>query len=419
MQYLGQEQQQQQPLEIREMSKDLETYFYGLSRSLRIPDTLIQYLAIGYYYKKLPRYSMLDYLRKCLGSSWLETAKDIAQLVSEGKTFIAYDGPKDVIIPYSVLAEEILMILEIIQAYEQNEGVTIDEIRTVSQFDSYYSNFTKFISQYTTQATGLRTRASFSPQAVVNKFIELGLINDSYQQQKTPQKRVISMEDDTSEESVEELDVNENGEPVQKPLVEKLAGEVKKVIKKGKKSKHTRTIDKREVKKEEKQKQLSVREKKEIERKKREIETITGDYIFDRTTKGLKMEQEATRQETHYQKTFKELYEIVKNLKPILDDLKPTPSIEVLKIKEEDFEDIEKRHDGTGERVLVGKLSEETLQPFGDTGYKIAWVTLQDGKIYAVLKTNLTTYSGDQDLYYVIARKIYEKELPEKKLPEN
>lgn len=287
----------QQPIEIREMSKNMEQYFDGLYSTLRDPNTLLQYLTIGYYYNKLPHYSMLDYLRSNLGSSWLKFATKIAQLVAEEKSLLVFDGPKNVYIPYSVLAQEILMILDIINAYEHKAEVTIDEVTTVNQFDSYYSDFTKFISQYTKQASsGLRTQKSADSTTVINRFIELGLIDDSYQKQKSPQKKEISIEEkeessmeediSSSEESIEEpqtLDVNENGENEQKPLIEMLANDVKKVIKKaGKSSKHTRTTNKRE-KEREKDKRERSKEKRIEMKEKVKKEAGAGDYIFDRT----------------------------------------------------------------------------------------------------------------------------------------
>ena len=399
----------QQPIEIREMSKDLEIYFNGLARGIRRPDTLMQYLAIGYYYKKLPRYTMLDYLRSCLGNSWLKTATDMARLVAEGKSFVAFDGPKNVYIPYSALAEEILMVLDVIKAYEQKAGVMIDEVTTVSQFDSYYSDFTKFISQYTKQASsGLRTRAPVNSQSVVNRFIELGLINDSYQQQKTPQKREISMEEDTSysEESSEELDVNENEKSVQKPLVETLAGKVKKVIKKGKKTRHTRTVDKREVKKEEeKEKQLSVRERKKKERKKRDVENTSGHYIFDRTQKGLRTELEEARRIDTVDKIYRDLYAVVKNLQPVLEQLKAEhPAIPWLLITDKDLEEITTR---STDRAKPAILNENELQPFltgerhGLPDYQVGWFNI-DGAQCLMLRTGLKTYKGE-DVCYKIA----------------
>lgn len=398
----------QQPIEIREMSKDLQIYFNGLARGIRRPDTLMQYLAIGYYYKKLPRYTMLDYLRSCLGNSWLKTATDMARLVAEGKSFVAFDGPKDVYIPYSALAEEILMVLDVIKAYEQKAGVTIDEVTTVNQFDSYYSDFTKFISQYTTQATGLRTRAPVDSHSVVNRFIELGLINDSYKNQKTPQKKEITMEEDTSysEESSEEPDVNENEESVQKPLVETLAGKVKKVIKKGKKTRHTRTIDKREVKEEkEKQKQISVRERKERERKKKDIENTSGQYIFDRTQKGLRTELEESRRIYAVDKMYKDLYAVVKNLQPVIEQLKAEhPAVPWLLITEKDLEEITTR---STERAMPAILNENELQPFltgerhGLPDYQVGWFNI-GGTQCLMLRTGIKTYKGE-DVCYKIA----------------
>ena len=399
----------QQPIEIREMPKDLEVYFNGLSSGIRNPDTLLQYLTIGYYYKKLPQYTMLDYLRSCLRSSWLTFATDIAKLIEEGKQLLVFDGPRDVFIPYSVLAEEVLMILEVINVYEQKAGVTIDEVTTVNQFDSYYSDFTKFISQYTTNAySGLRTRAPVNSQSVINRFIELGLINDSYKHQKTPQKREISMEDDTSysEESSEELDVNENGEPVQKPLVETLAGKMKKVIKKGRKTRHTRTVDKREVKKEEeKEKQLSVRERKEKERKKKDIENTSGQYIFDRTQKGLRTEVEESRRIHAVDKMYKDLYAVVKNLQPVIELLKKEfPAVPWLLITDKDLEEITTR---STERAMPAILNENELQPFltgerhGLPDYQVGWFNI-GGAQCLMLRTGIKTYKGE-DVCYKIA----------------
>lgn len=365
----------QQPIEIREMSKDLEIYFNGLARGIRRPNTLMQYLAIGYYYKKLPRYTMLDYLRSCLGNSWLKTATDMARLVAEGKSFVAFDGPKDVVIPYSALAEEILMVLDVIKAYEQKTGVTIDEVTTVNQFDSYYSDFTKFISQYTKQASsGLRTRAPVNSQSVINRFIELGLIDDSYQKQKLPQKKEISMEEDisSSEESIEEpqtLVGNENEENEQKSLVEMLADDVKKVIKKaGKNSKHTRTTTKRE---EEKDKKKRRKERKIEMKEKAKKEAGAGDYIFDRTKGFVHAVLEDMPKEIEKQR---EIRRLMTNAKQQLYTVFTTiiPTLQALAAKgfnvhiptKEEFE-------GIGDRfVWLDPIADGNLHVLEGTGYK-------------------------------------------------
>lgn len=365
----------QQPIEIREMSKNMEQYFDGLYSTLRDPNTLLQYLTIGYYYNKLPHYSMLDYLRSNLGSSWLKFATKIAQLVAENKSLKVFDGPKDVYIPYSVLAEEILMILDIINAYEHKVGVTIDEVTTVNQFDSYYSDFTKFISQYTKQASsGLRTRKSANSTTVINRFIELGLIDDSYQKQKLPQKKEISMEEDisSSEESIEEpqtLDVNENEENEQKSLVEMLADDVKKVIKKaGKNSKHTRTTTKRE---EEKDKKKRRKERKIEMKEKAKKEAGAGDYIFDRTKgfvhavledmpKEIEKQREIQRLMTNAKQ---QLYTVFTSIIPTLQTLAAKGFNVHIPTKEE-FE-------GVGDRfVWLPPIPDGNLHVLEGTGYR-------------------------------------------------
>lgn len=375
----------QQPIEIREMSKDMEQYFDGLYSTLRDPNTLLQYLTIGYYYNKLPHYSMLDYLRSNLGSSWLKFATKIAQLVAEEKSLLVFDGPKNVYIPYSVLAQEILMILDIINAYEHKAGVTIDEVTTVNQFDSYYSDFTKFISQYTTQASsGLRTRKSADSTTVINRFIELGLIDDSYQKQKSPQKKEISigekeeisMEEDisSSEESIEEpqtLDVNENEENEQKPLVEMLANDVKKVIKKaGKRSKHTRTTTKRE---EEKDKRERRKEKRIEKKEKVKKEAGAGDYIFDRTKGFVHAVLEDMPKEIEKQREIQrlvanaeqQLSTVFTNIIPTLQAL-ATKGFNVHIPTKEEFEAV-------GDRFIwLPPIPDKNLHVLEGTGYKFA-----------------------------------------------
>lgn len=377
----------QQPIEIREMSKDMKQFFDGLYSMLRNPDTLLRYLTIGYYYNQLPRYSMLDYLRSNLGSSWLKFATKIAQLVAEEKSLVVFDGPKDVYIPYSVLAQEILMILDIINAYEHKVGVTIDEVTTVNQFDSYYSDFTKFISQYTKQASGLRTRKTADSTTVINRFIELGLIDDSYKKQKSPQKKEISIEEkeekeeismeediSSSEESIEEpqtLDVNENEENKQKPLIEMLANDVKKVIKKaGKRSKHTRTTNKREVEKDKKER----RKEKRIEMKeKAKKEAGAGDYIFDRTKGFIHAVIEDKSKETEEQREIQrlianagqQLHTVFTNIIPTLQTL-ATRGFKVHIPTKEEFE-------GVGDRfVWLPPIPDGNLHVLEGTGYKFA-----------------------------------------------
>lgn len=386
----------QQPIEIREMSKDMKQYFDGLYSMLRNPDTLLRYLTIGYYYNKLPRYSMLDYLRSNLGSSWLKFATKIAQLVAEEKSLIVFDGPKDVYIPYSVLAQEILMILDIINAYEHKAGVTIDEVTTVNQFDSYYSDFTKFISQYTKQASsGLRTQKSADSTTVINRFIELGLIDDSYQKQKSPQKKEISIEEkeeismeeediSSSEESIEEpqtLDVNENGENEQKPLIEMLANDVKKVIKKaGKSSKHTRTTNKREKEREKDKKERSKEKRIEMKEKVKK-EAGAGDYVFDRTKGFIHAVIEDMSKETEKQR---EIQRLIANAKQQLYTVFTTiiPTLQALAAKgfnvhiptKEEFE-------GVGDRfVWLPVISDENFQILEGTKYKYTVNTMATPK---------------------------------------
>ena len=399
---------QQQHIEIREMSRGMEQIFQGLSRMLNDTGSLIQYLLIGYYYNRIPRYSLLEYLRIYLKSSWLKTVTELAKLVAENAIFRINDGAKDIIIPYSVLGEEILMILDVIQVYEQKEGVTIDEVTTVSQFDSYYSNFSTFISQYTANARStLRTRAPVSSQAVINRFIELGMINDSYQQQKAPRKREISMEDDTSsEESVEELDVDENGEPIQKSLVETLASNVKKAIKKGKKSKHARTVNKKEMKKEEKEeKAKTLRKRREIAKKKKESDEPLPPPVPE-TAEPVAA---PVNQPNRGQLRFQELYDFVMELKPVIEDLQVKfPQINWLPITDKDIEAIVTENlPEIGKRLIEGTMPEEGLQPFIIDKYKSGWCRIGD-EPYHIVRTNLKSATG-KDMYYVIAKGLPKK----------
>ena len=375
----------QQPIEIREMSRGMEQYFQGLSRRLIDSGSLVQYLLIGYYYNKIPRYSLLEYLRNFLKSSWLTTVTNLAKLVAEEKVFTINDGNKNIYIPYSVLAEEILMILDIINAYEHKAGVTIDEVTTVNQFDSYYSDFTKFISQYTNPSnSGLRTKKSADSKTVINRFIELGLIDDSYKKQKSPQKKEISIEEkeeismeeeiSSSEESIEEpqtLDVNENGENEQKPLIEMLANDVKKVIKKaGKSSKHTRTTNKRE---EEKDKKKRNKEKRIEKKEKAKKEAGAGDYVFDRTKGFIHAVIEDMSKETEKQREIQglianveqQLHTVFTNIIPALQALAAKGFNIHIPTKEE-FE-------GVGDRfVWLPPIPDGNLHVLEGTGYKFA-----------------------------------------------
>ena len=409
----------QQPIEIREMSKDLEIYFNGLSRGIRNPDTLLQYLTIGYYYNKLPRYTMLDYLRSCLGSSWLKFAIDTAKRIENGESLLVFDGPRDVYIPYSALAEEILMILDIINAYEKKVGVTIDEVTTVSQFDSYYSDFTKFISQYTTNAySGLRTRKPVDSQTVISRFIQLELINDSYQQQKLPQKREISMEEDiSSEEFIEEpqvLDVNEDGESKKGSTIETLAGKLRKVSKKGKKSNYTKTVSKKDVNKEKEEgKGKSLRKQREIEKKKKEADEplpmpmpvpevvpvsvpVTTSVSVSTPTSISEIVEKLPRQ-------YRDLYNVVTEIRPEIEKQKVEfPSIQWLSITDEDIRAIlDKDTEKLKKRILTGKIPEDRLREFSIPKYKIGWLYYKDISLL-MLDTNIKSQKGE-DVTYLIA----------------